>query len=196
MGRNDYGLGQVNQTRNNGGNSTGITELRNADSSPTKTAGAQERSLVKGDPKMQLTGMTVEENEGPNKIAPVIAQDGKDIRVDLEASMPSITEAPHGVPEETQGNQDPNDIQDQQDNGDDANDNGNDANANKDKTDREKEGGEDENNQDKADEPNDDENPDDQNDIDNDADADKNEDEGDKDVKDEPDELKDDFKKD
>jgi hypothetical protein len=32
--------------------------------------------------------MTVEENEGPNKIAPVIAQDGKDIRVDLEASMP------------------------------------------------------------------------------------------------------------
>jgi hypothetical protein len=52
MGRNDYGLGQVNQARNNGGVSTGITDLRNADSSPTKTEGAQERSLVKVDPKM------------------------------------------------------------------------------------------------------------------------------------------------
>ena len=48
--------------------------------------------------------MTVDDGKGPNKFEPAIKQDGKDVKVDLEGSMPEINEVPDGVPEETQGN--------------------------------------------------------------------------------------------
>lgn len=98
MGKNDYGLSNLNNQRNQngGGASTGITELRNGDSQPTRTAQAQERSLQKAKADLNNTGMTDASNIGPNKVAPIINQDGNDIKVDLEGSMPKITEA-HGV---------------------------------------------------------------------------------------------------
>ena len=37
--------------------------------------------------------MTVEDGKGPNKFEPAIKQDGKDVKVDLEGSMPEINEA-------------------------------------------------------------------------------------------------------
>ena len=45
--------------------------------------------------------MTNKDGQSSNKFDPKIGQDGKDIKVDLEGSMPNIAEAPDGVPEET-----------------------------------------------------------------------------------------------
>ena len=47
--------------------------------------------------------MTVDDGKGPNKFEPAIRQDGKDVKVDLEGSMPEINEA---LVEETLGNVD------------------------------------------------------------------------------------------